>query len=67
LFLENEFVQEEEYLYEQPVVNGSREQEIMNKLNKEGFFDNDEEVDDFDICRINHDKHHPITLSRRII
>ena len=59
--------QENEDFYEpQAVYNNNREMETLNRLNAEGFFDK-EEVDEFDICKIRHDLHHPITLSRRII
>jgi hypothetical protein len=58
--------QENDYLFEPQVYNNNREMEILNRLNAEGFFDK-EEMDELDICKIRHDLHHPITLSRRII
>lgn len=49
-----------------PFYDNSKEIETMNRLNDEGFFDKNE-IDDIEVCRIRHDKHHPKTLSRRII
>ena len=40
--------------------------ETINKLNQDGFFDK-EEIEEFEICKVKTEKHHPITLWRRII
>ena len=56
-----------EELYQQQVNYENNDYVMMNKLNQEGFFDQEESEDDFNICKLNHDKHYPITLSLRII